>query len=248
MKKEQKRITHRTKTLIFLFIKEQINEPIAILWTLISPCAFFYLMTFLSTNRQIIADDYILSSSWFYAYIASSTALFGCSFYLIGRRESGFVRSFIYQRSSIALYLYAHIVGYSLIAICYGTIFYLLTRRVFGDYSLTEYIILMFRYFVCYIFFSAIGLLIALLPLKFSTASTLFSIISFMMLSFSYLGASPDSSLEILNSFNPLILAQKLIYIPSDLTLVALGGLTLLLTCSWVLYKFLRIQPVWSRY
>lgn len=248
MKKSKNKTSRRLKTLVHIFFKEQISEPIAILWTIASPCAFFYFLTFLRSNGETLTTDYTLASSWFYAYIASSTALFGCSFYLIGRRESGFVRSFIYQRSSIALYLCAHIIGYSLIALCYGTVFYLVTRPAFGAYSAVELATLLLRFFICYTFFSSVGLLIALLPLKFSTASTLFSIASFMMLSLSYLGATSGSPLEGFNSFNPLIVAQALINNPPNLIFIAIGAIVLLLACSWILYKFLRIQPVWSRY
>lgn len=238
----------RHSTISLLFFKEQINEPIAILWTIISPCVFFYFMTLTTTRPGNLPEDYITIASWFFSYIAFSTALFGCSFYLIGRRESGFVRSFIYQRSSIALYLSAHITGYSFIAIFYCTSFYLLTLPTYGTYSLTELLNLLLRFFICYTYFSSIGLLIALLPIKFSTASTIFSIISFTTLSLSYLNATPENTITTLNTLNPLILAQSFIRTPTHLFETTMGAIALLLSCSLVLYKYLRIQPVWSRY
>lgn len=229
-------------------MKEQLQEPIALLWVMLSPCTLFYFMAFSSDNTRLFNENYIHASSWFYAYMASSVALFGCSFYLIGRRESGFVRSFIYQRSSIALYLSAHVIGYSLIALCYATVFYLLTRPAFGPYSLAEFGYLLPRFLVCYTLFSSIGMLFALAPLKFATASTLFSILSFMMLSLSYLGASANSPLATVNGINPLRLAQLFIASSARPESAALGATGLLILCSMVLYKFLRIQPVWSRY
>ncbi|MNJ34170.1 hypothetical protein D3C77_288700 [compost metagenome] len=248
MKNKHNNLANRFSTIAKLFFKEQINEPIAILWTIISPCIFFYFMTLTTNTPRSFSNDYITTSSWFFSYIASSTALFGCSFYLIGRRESGFVRSFIYQRSSIALYLSAHITGYSIIAICYGTLFYFLTRPTYGDYSPIEFLNLLLRFFICYTYFSSAGLLIALLPIKFSTASTLFSITSFAMLSLSYLNAAPDNPIATLNSLNPLMLAQSFISEPEHLFEAMLGAPVLLLLSSFTLYKYLPIQPVWSRY
>lgn len=238
----------RVKALTLLFIKEQIREPVAILWIMLSPSAFFYLIAFASNSGNVFSGNYIQASSWFYAYMSLNIALFGCSYYLIGRRESGFVRSFIYQRSSIAVYLCAHILSYSLIAICYGTFFYLTTRPAFGPYSLVEYLYLLARFFVCYTFFASIGLLLALAPLKYATANTLFSMASFFMLSLSYLGASENSALAGISGLNPLTIGKTFITTSSTISTAALIATGLLLACSLITFRHLRIQPIWSRY
>ncbi|WP_133247575.1 hypothetical protein [Pseudomonas sp. SDI] len=248
MNARYKNLLHRLHSTLLILLKEQLKEPTAILWSIVSPCIFFHFMAIAPDNRPPHEGHYIIVASWFYAYIALSTALFGCSFYLIGRRESGFIRSFIYNRSSIALYLAAHITGYALIALCYASLFYLVTRPAFGDYSAMEFINLIIRFFISYTYFSCAGLLIALLPLKFSTASTLFSIISFTMLSLSYLSSTTESTLSTLNLVNPLRLAQTFICAPSNLPLIVCGAIFSTLTCGSLLHKYLRIHPVWSRY
>ena len=85
----------RTTKLVHIFTLEQLREPISLLWTLISPSALFYLLNYRSPDLQAEKLSYIEATSWFYSYIALTVALFGMAFYIIGRRESGFIRSFI---------------------------------------------------------------------------------------------------------------------------------------------------------
>lgn len=101
--------TQRILSITYTLTKEQINEPIAILWIIISPSLLFYFLGFSKKSENIVNHNYIDSASWFYSYMASSIALFGFSFYLIGRRESGFIRSFIFKKNiNIYLSSFAH--------------------------------------------------------------------------------------------------------------------------------------------
>jgi hypothetical protein len=95
-----KNIFLRTLSLTSIFIKEQLKEPIAFFWIMISPCAMFYFFAVTRQDTNYFSNNYTSISAWFYAYISSSVALFGFSFYIIGRRESGFTRSFIYSQES----------------------------------------------------------------------------------------------------------------------------------------------------
>ena len=89
----KKNINFRIFTLAYLFIKEQLKEPIALFWIMISPCALFYFFAITRQDASYFDSNYMAASAWFYAYVASSVALFGFAFYIIGRRESGFIRS-----------------------------------------------------------------------------------------------------------------------------------------------------------
>ena len=94
------RHVQRTLSITYTLMKEQFKEPIALLWIIISPSLLFYFLAFSKKSENLINLNYIDSASWFYSYMASSIALFGFSFYLIGRRESGFIRSFIFKKTS----------------------------------------------------------------------------------------------------------------------------------------------------
>ncbi|WWG82178.1 hypothetical protein VRC34_14820 [Pseudomonas poae] len=76
----------RSFFLAVLFIKEQLKEPAALFWIVLSPVVTFYLMSY-ARKPQATALDYLSSTSWFYAFVASSVALFGLAFYIVGRER-----------------------------------------------------------------------------------------------------------------------------------------------------------------
>lgn len=232
-----------------ILLIEQLREPTALLWTIVSPSALYIFMRTSKETVSLSTQDYIASSSWFYAYVASSVAMFGLSFYLIGRRESGFVRSFIYQKRAIRIYLSAHFATYSVVSLAHASMFYLITRPLYGNYSVAEYLYLMACFYIAYSLFSAGALLVTLLPLKFTTASTVFSILSFAFLILGYLEAFYAES-EMLERLviSPLTycaaIFQGTIGLASSFMYAAGAlGASLYVTC-----RNFRIQPVWSRY
>ncbi|MBA1376844.1 ABC transporter permease [Pseudomonas brassicacearum] len=240
----------RTLILSQLFVKEQLKEPIAFFWIMVSPCALFYLLAATRQDLNYFTGDYTLTTSWFYAYISSSVALFGFSFYIVGRRESGFIRSFIYSAQAKSLFLRSHLLAYSLISILYCTVFYLITRPAFGDYEFYELIIIVTRFYLSFMLFCVIGLLLTLLPIDFQNSNTTFSILSFCMLVLGMMGANDtDKITSIMNIGNPLALAYRIMtegglrnpY--SSLLIILAFGLSYKLTKN-----HLRINPVWSRY
>lgn len=79
-----------------LFIKEQLKEPVALFWTGLSPVVTYYLITYTRAPVSGASGDYLSRTSWFYAFVSCSVAFFGLAFYIVGRRESGFLRSFVY--------------------------------------------------------------------------------------------------------------------------------------------------------
>ena len=69
----------RAFQLAMIFIKEQLKEPTALFWMLLSPGAVFYLLIY-SKGDDNFNQDYSAVTAWFYAYISSSVAFFGFSF------------------------------------------------------------------------------------------------------------------------------------------------------------------------
>lgn len=240
-------LSSRTTSISKILIIEQLREPSALLWAGIAPCLIFVLLTY--NKPGFAAAGYANGALWLYSYISANIALFGFSFYLIGRRESGFVRSFIYQRQAIRLFLCAHIICYSAISLMYSTLFYLITKPLYAPYALAEFIQLSACFYTSYLLFSCIGLAIAALPITFNTASTLFSLLSFLMLLSGYLGADNDHQGQmLLNALNPLALSKRLFQ--GDMPLFAsFAAVSIaLLAGVYATGRHFRIHPVWSRY
>lgn len=224
---------------------EHLREPTALIWSVVAPCLLFLLTQEAQPSRNA---PYIVSASWFYSYISASVAFFGFSFYLIGRRESGFTRSFIYQPSAIGRFLASHFLSYSAISVLYAVLFYLTTKPFYGDYRITECAYLAACFYTSFLFFSCIGLVVAALPIKFNTASTLFSILSYMMLLSGYLSTIQVYPAHNVLALNPLQLSSKIFNNEIPLPAAFCIAFAALLTGLYITGRNFRIQPVWSRY
>lgn len=227
-----------------ILIAEHLREPTALLWSALAPCILFII-----TPQKHTTLTYSASAAWFYSYISATVAFFGFSFYLIGRRESGFTRSFIYQSNAIKTFLIAHTLSYFVISTLYASLFYLLTKPLYGHYSLPEFLYLLACFFTSYFIFSCIGLGIATLPIKFNTASTLFSLMSFLMLVSGYTGATRNfDASHPLTLINPLHLSSQIFYGEISLLKSFTIALPALLISIFLTGRHFRIHPIWSRY
>lgn len=234
--------------LTWIFAKEQIKEPVALFWILISPCALFYFYSFSREMPPYEGLSYLQASSWFYSYMACTVAFFGFAMYIVGRREGGFTRSFIHTARARAIYLSGHYTCYSIIAMAYGVIFYLLTKMAFGSYDLREMLGILGRFYLCFMLFCIPASLLAIAPLTFNNAHTLSSISAFIFLAVSLAATRhPHGIVNGLDTLNPLTVARQIMQFglsTTDGMIVGIGfvggGLTLI--------KRLIINPVWSRY
>ncbi|MBF8728520.1 hypothetical protein IR008_20795 [Pseudomonas putida] len=227
-----------------LLTQENLRDTASLLWAALAPFLLFML-----SSQPEPSTTYLIQAGWFYAYISANVALFGFSFYLIGRRESGFIRSFIYRQEPLLLFLAAHMTTYALMSILYASVFYFSTKAFHGPYSLQEYSFIIAGVATSYLGFTLIGLIIASLPLTFSTAGTLFSLLSFLMLVSSYLGAATvESQHPVVMLLNPLIVSTQLFHGDLALGMVFPPLFMLSITAIYLTAKHFRIRPVWSRY
>lgn len=239
----------RVIKLTSLFLREQLREPISLLWTLISPSALFYLITYTNAPSDSASDNYLHSTAGFHAYIAATVAFFGVAFYIIGRRESGFIRSFIYCAEAKNIFLVSHLICCFLTASLYCLTFYLITKPGFGEYSISEMTLILYRFLTCFIIFCTPALLLANRRLKFQTANTVISIIIFALILLALLSTRVQSpALDIVNLLNIFLLSKNIMaghYQALPFMLSFIG--VLLVTFVYTARK-LKINPVWSRY
>lgn len=240
----------KSLSLAGLLIKEQVKEPLALFWIVVSPGVVFYLLSYSRGLIYSASSDYLSSTSWFYAYVASSVALFGFAFYIVGRRESGFVRSFIYTFRSKFIFMLGQFIACSFMSLVYCAVFYAITHIVFGPVSLVEFCIVFVRFYVCFVLFSTFALLLTLIPISFQNASTLFSVVSFAMLVVGVAGMNSSLPLmTVVSFFNPLWWANRIM-------MEGVGQLRFLVAVIVILYvavflisvRRLLVTPVWSRY
>lgn len=236
--------------LAVLFIKEQLIEPVALFWTVVSPVVTYYLITYARAPVVEPPADYLSTTSWFYAFVSSSVALFGLAFYIVGRRESGFLRSFVYTRRNKVVFLSGQFLAYSMIAIVYGSVFYVCTRVYSGVLAFEEYLIILGRFYVCFILFSIPALLLTLAPLGFQNASAVFSILSLTLLAGGVISIGARYPLvDKINVLNPMWWANQIMVLGVFDCLLAISVIVVLfMGACWMTFNFLLINPVWSRY
>ncbi|WP_176506782.1 MULTISPECIES: hypothetical protein [Pseudomonas] len=228
---------------------EHLREPTAFIWSALAPCLLFLLTQNYAAAQPTHCDTYIVSASWFYSYISASVAFFGFSFYLIERRESGFTRSFIYQKSAIGRLLASHFLSYSAVSVLYAVLFYLTTKPLHGDYRITEWAHLTAYFYTSFLIFSCMGLVVTALPIKFNTASTLLSLLSYLMLLSGYLSTLQTYPVpHNVFALNPLQLSSKIFNNEIPLPAAFSIALATLLTGLYITGRHFRTQPVWSRY
>jgi len=230
-----------------IFFREQFREPAAVLWSILYPCILCVMLYGLAGNAVVPVESYARSVSWFYTYIAATTALFGLSFYMIGRRESGFVRSFIYKSRAVSVFLIAHIGTHFILSLMYASVFYMVTRLSFGAPNVLQYLNTLFAYSLIYLFFAGVGLIVAVLPLRFSSASTLFSVFSFMMLASGFLGASYSLHASEMSNSGTRVLINALFEDPYRLDFIG-PVLVFFIATAFMSRRYFRIQPVGRRY
>ncbi|TFY86799.1 ABC transporter permease [Pseudomonas kairouanensis] len=233
-----------------LFVKEQLKEPIALFWMVISPVTTFYLIIYARSNADGMPEDYLSVTSWFYAFVACSVAFFGLAFYIIGRRESGFLRSFVYTGRTKAIFLFGQYFAYSFISIVYCTVFYCFTRPYFGPLAVAEFFDVLARFYTCYVLFSAISLLFTLIPMGFQNTNTAFSVLSFLMLGVGVASVNSSHRLfEVIKVYNPMWWANQVMSLGvSESIIVVLVAVMTCFFAFWITLRFLVINPVWSRY
>lgn len=245
-----KNTIRRFIALTVILLKEQIKEPIAFFWLLISPCGLFYLINLSRYGKLDMEQDYSSMTGWYYGYIASNVALFGNVLYLIGRRESGFVRSFVYTKPSRSLFLCSHLTTHTLVATAYCAAFYLLTRPLYGHLDAIELAGTIVKFLQCFFLFCSLASVLSVVPLTFSTANTLMSVFSFSMLGFGVAGAVIISpTLNLVNTYNPIAVSMNIMSsaVGANTTLQS-GLLIALIINAFLGYKYFRLEPVWSRY
>jgi len=241
-----------TIKLASILIKEQFREPIGIFWSLIAPAGFFCFANWTDKEAMSHGSHFMLKAAWYLAYISFTTALFGFGLYLVGRRESGFVRSFAYSRRARSQFISAQLCASLTLALAYGVFFLLIASVTFqANLNAAEVGIMFLRFTITTAVLMMGCLIFSTLPLTFQNASNLMSIFSMPLI---MLGLASQhfaaSGLGWINNINPYFAAGFFVANPlsqlGQIFPVGHAVLCLMLGCFALLH--FRINPVWSRY
>jgi ABC-2 type transport system permease protein len=121
------------------------------------------------------AELYIDRAAWCLAYIALFVAATGFGLYLVGRRESGFVRAFLDSPARRGRFLVAQYLASMIMAMGYGLAFLAITAYTLTDIGMTPLLVLLAKYTMTVACFMFGAIFIAALPLTFRSASSIMS-------------------------------------------------------------------------
>ncbi|OWT74550.1 MULTISPECIES: hypothetical protein [unclassified Achromobacter] len=161
---------------IGIFIVEQLREPVGIFWSFVAPIAYLVLSSVKDGELALGADEYVQKAAWCLAYLALVTASTGFGLYLIGRRESGFIRSFLWDPSKRLRFVLAQYLASLALALSYGTAFVAITAATITDVGIAPAVFLLGKFAVTAALFMFAAAIFAALPITFSTASAVLSI------------------------------------------------------------------------
>jgi ABC-2 type transport system permease protein len=158
-----------------IFVKEQVREPIGVFWAFGAPLA--YMAMFANSPRTQIDQTTLLRLVGLcLAYIALTTSVFNFGLYLVGRRESGFVRTFLTDPHRRHRFLGAQFLASLVMALGYGAAFLTLTSTILMPVPFTQLVCFYSLYACVCVLFMFGAIVVAALPLTFQAASSSLSI------------------------------------------------------------------------
>ncbi|ALM85953.1 ABC transporter permease [Bordetella sp. N] len=159
-----------------IFVVEQLREPIGIFWSFAAPIAWLILTAPVDSGPYLSAELYVDRAAWCLAYIALFVAATGFGLYLVGRRESGFVRSFLNSPARRGRFLMAQYLASMIMALGYGLAFLAITSYTLTDIGMAPLLLLLAKYTLTVACFMFAAIFIAALPLTFRSASSIMSV------------------------------------------------------------------------
>lgn len=242
--------TFNALSLANLIIRRQLKAPATHFKVTMCTCALFYIFAAVWPTSNNFPSNEIIVSAWLYAYLSASSAFYGVALLIIELRENGSTRSFTASKKSRTLFLYTVFLVHSFTSLIYFWVFYFATTPVFGHYDGEEFFDLTLRFYICFVMFCSMAIAFTFLPIDLKNSHTLLSICLFCMLVIGVMGAGrADRVANAINRLNPLAIAHQIMStdLPVNTYSIVLI-VSIFLTASLALFKYLRTHPTSERY
>ena len=219
-------------------------------WSVIAPPLMFAFLNNEALGKQPLSVDwYVSEAGWYLSYIAVATALFGFALYFVGRRESGFVRSFITGKKNRLLFIVSQFIS-SVVPALLACLFFMVMTAAISGVDILDAMSVVLKPFIITLALNMLGALsIAVLPITFQNAGSGISIFSSVMLILTIAGAHADPAGMVcrLNQFNPLYIWAGFISSGGRFSQIHFILGIVMATLGGVGYCWFRVNPVWNR-
>ena len=227
---------------------EQLREPIAVFWSLLAPVAFLALSAYHAGGFILSPEQWVDKLGMGLAYVGITMSLFTFGMYLIGRRESGFVRSFLTSAVRRRRFVFVQYAASYFTLLTYGAIYGLISALLVEGVPWQAFLAMYGRFALisAALMFGTIS--VAVLPLTFQSASSVMSMLLMVVVvsGLAAFGMTDNSAFAYANPFNSsaTFIAKGA---ANDMLLAALivQG-SLLAVLGWAGLRWQKVNPEWS--
>jgi len=233
-----------------IFLKEQMRTPLSVIWSVISPTVLFFFLHFDDIDKKSGDTKWLREQlGWFIGYISLSVILFSYCLYLIGRRESGFIATFIYSRTSKMVFIFSQMLASLVMLFLYLSFFLIIVCTGFQVLPGVDFIFLITSSMAISMLMMSAFTWLAGIPVTFPTANIIFSVLLTIFMIFGVIAMKTEMTfISFTNSINPILIYSKCLSLRGA-SLISIGTelfyfLMMILSLITV-YRF-RTEPVWS--
>ncbi len=231
------------------FVREQFREPIGVVWAFVAPIAYMVLTSAQDDLATMPLHTYVDKAALCLAYIALSVSFMGFGLYLVGRRESGFVRSFLVSPAKRRRFLLAQFLASFFVANLYGIAFLLVTSWfLLGGIPQDAWFLFVWFSLTCAVLMYG-AMFFAALPLTFQSAGSVMSITMTVLVVAGLTTFALSAPGIGISYVNPFFTASRFIggdLFSAKVFFVLLGQVALLTVLGTYGIARLRLNPEWS--
>ncbi|MDF7759021.1 protein mcbE [Kosakonia cowanii] len=237
-----------TLRMTVIFLMEQIRTPFSIIWAIMSPTVLFFFLHFDEIERHF-GDTLWLGHqvSWFLGYISFSVVLFNYCLYLTGRRESGFIATFVHSMEGRLLFIRSQLMASLIMSVLY--ILFFITVVLIGFQALpdSQTAVLILKT-ICINVIMMISLtFMASLRVTFQTASTIYSVLITVCMVLGIVSLRYNDGLVYwINLINPIAIYSTLLQPNLELSFITIFVYSLMFIISLISALTFKTEPVWS--
>lgn len=234
--------------MMFIFLKEQLRSPFSVIWTITSPVVLFFFLHFYDIERYSGNAEWLRGQvAWFIGYISFSVILFSYCLYLNGRRESGFIATFVHDTYNKCVFILSQLGASLIMSVIYVLFFLLIVYTGFRVQPDSGVFVLTLKATAISLILMFSFTWLASLPVTFQTANIIFSIMITVCMVFGILSFRINEGvIYTVNLLNPVLIYSDILNKRNPLTPASGIFYAVMLAASLVsLFRF-RTEPVWS--
>ncbi|TSH78707.1 protein mcbE [Pantoea sp. paga] len=231
-----------------IFFMEQIRTPFSLVWTIMSPTVLFFFLHFNELEMHTGDTSWLRSQiSWFLGYISFSVVLFNYCLYLTGRRESGFIATFVHDMSGRLLFIRSQLIASLIMSIVYVCFFVGVVFAGFHAQPDHLTVLLVIKTLCINAFMMVCMTFLSSLRITFQTASTIYSVLITVCMVFGIISLKYDHGfIGLFNQINPIIVYSIILSEEKSLSFLTISIYAIMFFLSLLSAITFRTEPVWS--